>query len=112
MLSGNPPQILRSTRVTFYGVIAHGMKLPHEPKPTIGEHAHGTKRDGEEADASALKLPIAFPQVFARTVVDRAPSLWQTQRSIDWDQCGASVVHEVDNLLVAECHVRFSGQIS
>ena len=64
MLSGNTPQILRSTWVTFYGVIAHDLKLLHEPKPTVGEHAHGAERDGEEADASVLEFTVAVTKMF------------------------------------------------
>lgn len=84
------------------GLIACRHECGLQCKARFRQHAHGAERDGEEADALTKQLAITVPLMLTGTIMDRALAFGQTERGIDWDEKGASIIDKVQDLLVAE----------
>jgi hypothetical protein len=50
--------------------------------------------------------------MLAGAVMNRPPSVRQTQWGINWDEGRSSLFHEVEDFVVTEHHMRFSIQIA
>jgi hypothetical protein len=103
---------LCSAWVAFHGLIAHPCELSLHRKTALRQHAHGAQRDRDKADTQAEQSAIALTQMFTGTVMDRPPTVRQAERGIDRNKYGLSLPYKVQDLIIAERHVRFSAQIA
>ena len=106
MLPGNAPHVLRRTGVTLDDTIAHPSYLRLQLQTALGQHPHGTKRDGKEPNPTSSQLKIAVAKMLARAVMDRPPPFGQAERSIDGNEVRLCLMHCVQDVFIAERDVR------
>src|SRR3989454_4784681 len=110
MLPGNAPHVLRRAGVTLDDTIAHPSYLRLQLQTALGEHPHGTKRDGKEPNPTSSQLKIAVAKMLPCSVMDRLSSFGQAKRSIDGNEVRLCLLDRVQNVFIAERDVRLSTQ--
>src|SRR5207249_4255898 len=102
MLPGNAPHVLRRARVTFDCTIAHRPYPRFQRQTALGQHSHGSKRDGEEPNTTSLQLPVTVAKMLTSSVRDRPPPFGQAERSIDGNKVRLGLLDGVQDVVIAE----------
>jgi len=100
LLPREPQDVLRPTGVSLDHGKTSLRKRTGDSHPSYGQHPHGSEGEREEGHLASEEFPVAFPKVGARAVLNGLPPTGKRQGSVDHDQPGPGLLHEIQDLLV------------